>query len=272
MLSKPAKEEIEGILIVSTNRKKEALKNAQFLIENTSIPFSLFSAAANSANRNPFHDFGHQLAAAVAGYRIATAEGLSQAEAAEIVCILIFHDGGHEGHVQVDDEIRAFQRMCVAMNGPRVRMFTDRPFKEFMTIARDGIMATAFSQHGKMTGLRERIIQDADLSHLGQGPEPWLWASMGLVDELNRNRDTTLSQREFVRKEQEEFIKYLTSAGKNGTVWLTDGARKIFENPVETVKTLANYTDTQIDYAYIVRKIDVTVAEFTERLNLLVLA
>jgi hypothetical protein len=261
-------EELASYVSVSTYRIWQTATHIMELIEKTSIPESVFYTAARAANRNPFHDFGHQIVTANGIYDIAIESGFSKPEAAEMVYFAIFHDGGHEGYVQVDDEIRAFLRMKEASTAPMVRIFTERPFKEFMTIGRDVIMATAFSQHGKMTGLCERMMQDADLSHIGRGPEYWLYASIGLVDEFNRDLPVKLTPYEFITISQKNFVNHLLDTGK-GKVWLTDAAQKIFRDPVEDVEILRNYSDAVINFAYNYRKKDITFAEFKSNISTL---
>ncbi|MEI8224285.1 MAG: HD domain-containing protein [bacterium] len=249
-------------------RKRENWKKVLFILKQTNLDITIITAAASVARLNDFHNFGHQLGAAEMGIKIARAEKLTKAEITEIAFALLFHDASHRGIVQWYDEIRAIEAVELVISESDVKGFSKKSYTEFMTTNRNLILATTFSKHGETNNLYERIMQDADLAHLGQGPVYWLWASMGLIIEFNRQREKKITPIEFVRNEQTTFITALAKKG-NGNVFLTEGARRIFHNPIEDVTLVALYNDKQIQFAFDIRTKDITVEEFARQLEIL---
>ena len=249
-------------------RKRENWKKVLYILKYTDLDISIITAAASVARLNDFHNFGHQLGAAEMGIKIARAEKLSKAVITEIALALLFHDASHRGVVQWYDEIRAIEAVELVISESDVKGFSRKSYSEFMANNRNLILATTFSKHGETNNLHECIMQDADLAHLGQGPVYWLWASMGLITEFNRQREKKITPIEFIRNEQPTFITALAKKG-NGHVFLTDGARKIFNNPAEDVLLLPLYNDKQIQFAYDVRMKDITLEEFAQQLEVL---
>ena len=130
------------------------------------------------------------------------------------------------------------------------------------------ILATTFpGSRGKNSDPIVRIIQDADLAHLGLGLIYWIWASMGLLDEFNKVEKTRTTPYLFIHEGQEKFVKFVASLSGTGKFFLSKGAQEIFADPLEVVKEFKNIPTEAIDFAYKVRRDDITVAEFTEQFN-----
>lgn len=249
-------------------RKRENWNKVLYILKYTKLDISIITAAASVARLNDFHNFGHQLGAAEMGIKIARAEKLSKEETTAIAFALLFHDASHQGIVRWYDEIRAVEAVELVISESDIKGLSKKTYNDFMANNRNLILATTFSQHGTTDNLHERIMQDADLAHLGQGPVYWLWSSMGLVVEFNRQREKKITPIEFIRNEQVPFVTALAKKG-NGHVFLTKGAQKIFRNPLEDVVLLTLYNDKQIQFAYDIRQKDITVEEFGQQLEIL---
>jgi hypothetical protein len=247
-------------------RKRENWKKVLFILKQTNLDIAIITAAASVARLNDFHNFGHQLGAAEMGIKIARAEGLTKAEITEIAFALLFHDATHTGIPQWDDELRAIAVIKLVTSESDIKSFSKRTYDDFMTISSNLILATKFSKRGETHNLLERIMQDADLAHLGQGPEYWLWSSMGILTEFNVQHNKQVSVTEFVHHEQAVFINNLIKKG-NGYVYLTEGARSILKDPAKDLELLMQYNERQLQFAYNTRKQDITLDEFKKYLK-----
>lgn len=255
--------DLKNLILEKVFRKQENWKKVEFILSATHLDMSILVKASTVACANEFHNFGHQIGATESFINIAREAGLTQEEIDMIALIILFHDASHRGIVQRYDEMRAFDAMSLVISEKDTRNIPI-PFETIMDKGRDLIIATTFSNRGKIVSLHERLVQDADLAHLGQGPIYWMWASMGLVDEFARQEGKPLSPVTFIRERQEKFVKFLNVVG-GGHPFLTDAAKRIFRNPVEDVQTVINFTDEQINYAYAVRREDLTLEEFSRR-------
>ncbi len=248
-------------------RKRENDRKIQFILENTDITVETFIKAATIAKRNPYHNFGHEIGACEQGIRIAMAENRIREEINIVAIALLFHDASHRGYVQLYDEMRAVYMAGEILDETDTAIIGPDHSKNMKSI-RELILATIFpGSRGKNLNPIEQIIQDADLAHLGLGWPYWLWASMGLIEEFNRDRNTPLSPIDFIKNEQEKFINYLSSLSNNGNIYLSAGAQKIFKNPVEEVRHFATIPTSVIEYAHSVRYEDVTLEEFKVAIN-----
>jgi hypothetical protein len=246
-------------------RKRENWKKVQFITTNTSLDLSILVKASSVACKNDYHNFGHQIGATEMAIRIAQAEGLTQDVIDTIALAMLFHDASHRGIVQRYDEMRAVEAMELVIQEDDTKTIP-RAYDSIMSSARDLILATTFSKRGSSLNLLDKIVQDADLAHLGQGHLYWGWSSMGLVDEFGRQEGKILSPITFIRERQEKFVFFLEKIG-DGHVYLTLGARNIFLNPIDTLPKVLAFTDAQINYAYQVRKDDITLREFSTEFN-----
>ena len=249
-------------------RKTEAVPKVNFILADTRIPLSIVVKAASVARLNPFHNFDHALDFAVAAIRIGKEEGLAADDLTVLAFAALFHDAHHSGFVTYKDELRSVLAIEQVVTPADVKTFTETGFQPFMTKVRDLILVTAFSLHGKVSSLRERIMQDADLSHLGRGPAYWMWASMGLLREFNSTRSPKTSLTEFVRSEQRGFITHLAHNGYEGSVYLTAGARTIFSDPHEALAVIENLDTAAVEYAYLAYDEDITFDQFKKRIGL----
>lgn len=246
-------------------RKQENWKHAQFILETTGIKLGTMRKAAAMSHLNEFHNFGHALGSAATGIRIAIAQGLPQQDVSLIALALLFHDALHGGVVDPNDEIHAFDALKQVVSPAEINSLCNLSNSKFLVFMHRLILATKFSEHGKTNDIHERIMQDADLGHLGYGPVYWLWASMGLIAEFNRQRATPLTPFEFIRNVQPAFVKSVVSHGK-GNFYLTEGARIILQDPTKHVDTLVGYNDAQIQFAYRVRHDDITLDQFKAKI------
>ncbi|MFA6251016.1 MAG: HD domain-containing protein [Candidatus Paceibacterota bacterium] len=247
-------------------RVRENIQKIKFIIANSDIDIGIIRKAAILAKINPFHNFGHEVGSAEQGIRIAIAEGRPREEINLIAMTLLFHDADHRGIVQLYDEMHAFELANLVLL-PTDTKIAGSDHNKVMTGMRDLILGTIFpGSRGKHSDPIVRIIQDADLAHLGLGPVYWIWASMGLIEEFNRNRSTPLSPEEFIRVEQEKFVGFLAKLNCNGRVFLSPGAKKIFSNPLKDVVRVKKWSLEVINYSYEVRREDVTIKEFTNKI------
>ncbi len=239
----------------------------KFILEHTDISIDIINKAQKSAIPNPYHGFGHALGVTESGILIAEACGCNREEINTIALALLFHDADHRGVHRPNDEERAATRMMSALSKEDFKI-CGVPTRIAQQRIRDLILSTKFSAHGKSSDLWVCIVQDADIASIGKGPEYWLWATMGLVDEFNRERNgSLLTPFGFIHSEQLKFLKTLEKASITGEVFLTSGARKIFQDPFESLKTIMSWPERVIDWAYSVRFEDITFEEFKQNLH-----
>ncbi len=238
----------------------------KFILEHTDITIEIITKARKAANHNPYHGFGHALGVTESGIMIAEACGCSREEINTIALALLFHDADHRGVHRPDDEERAASAMMSSLSKTDLKI-CGVPFRIALQRIRDLILSTRFSVHGKSGNLWVCIVQDADIASIGKGPEYWLWATMGLLDEFNQERKgPSLTPFEFVQTEQIKFLQVLEKSSITGEIFLTSGARKIFYDPYESLEIMMSWPERAIDWAYSVRRDDITVEEFKEEL------
>jgi hypothetical protein len=252
-------------------RKEFNLSKVQFIIENSDITYELIVKSALIANLNPYHNFGHMLGVCEGVIKILTAEGATREEINREGLSALRHDAGHTGRVLVYDEIYSFQLNSMIFDEDDLKI-TGLKKDAALAKMRDGILATIFGNRGKINDRFAKVIQDADLGHLGYGPIYWLYASMGLVDEFaNEGRIHTPQQ--FIFEEQRKFVSFLkTCSPNNDTIYLSEGAKKVFTDPEVSLKALENFKPEAIQFAYDVRKSDITFEDFEKEINRLNLA
>ena len=246
-------------------RVRENMENKmKFVLENSDVTFEFILKASVLAHPNEYHNFGHELGAAEQGIRIAIAEGKSREEINKIAFTLLIHDGGHTGIMRWYDEIHSVELMRSTF-GPKDTSFIGPNHDAIMDVVQNWILGTPFGIRGKTNDPFIRIVQDADLAHMGLGLPYWLWASMGLVNEFSKVKPITPEF--FIRVIQEKFVSDVAKVSGTGKFFLSDGAQKIYSDPLEVVKEFKNLPIQLINYADSVKFEDVTVAEFTEKVN-----
>ena len=246
-------------------RIRENLKKIEYITKNSDITIELIQKAAILSKKNPYHSFGHELGATEQGIRLAIAQGMSREEINLIGIALLFHDADHSGIVKLYDEMRSIE-LANAVLIESDTIIAGSNHTKVLENMRDLILETTFPvRRGRNDNPMVQIIQDADLAHLGQGPDYWGWSSMGLVDEFNRVR--TLSPQQFIKDEQEKFVRYVSSLSGTGKFYLSKGAQKIFGDPLVDVLVIKNWSDRAIQYAYDVRMDDITLEEFSEKIK-----
>lgn len=247
-------------------RIQENLKKIDFILRNSRIKETTIVKAANIARNNPFHNFGHQIGVAESAIKIAIAEKRSIEEITTFAFASLVHDAGHKGIMDSFDEIRALELTANIMD-PEDFQVIDEDHNKSVGILRDLIMATVFIKRGQIEDVNAKIMQDADLAHLGQGIPYWLWASMGLIEEFGNQQKTEIDPIDFIRNTQEKFVEFLASLSETGTVYLSRGANRIFRNPLQDVQAFKEMSKEIIMFAYDVRKDDITLDEFKRKIE-----
>ena len=263
------KNETDKFITKKLFRKRENLNKVNYIIEHSDITYDMIYRAAIIANKNPYHNFGHMLGFTESAIMILIAEGAERKEINRVAMSGLTHDAGHEGRVRVYDEIRSFELTSLVYDEDDLKIM-GMTKDQAMAAARDDIFATIFGNRGKINDRFARVMQDADLAHLGRGAMYWLWASMGLVDEFAAE-GRIFSPTQFIYEEQPKFISFLkTRSQNNDKVYLSEGAQNVFVNPEESLRTLVTFKPAAIEYAYNVRREDIILDEFkteVERLN-----
>ncbi|MFZ2150669.1 MAG: HD domain-containing protein [Candidatus Absconditicoccaceae bacterium] len=235
-------------------RKRENDKKIKFIIQNSGIDLQIVLQANALSNTNDYHNFGHQLGVSEVAIKLGTVQGLSSSEINALGFGGLTHDGGHTGKALIDDEMKSVELIN--------RFFPDEAFTKlgFSRITnRDLTLSTAFSQRGKWARELAKILQDADLGNIGQGPYYWLYSSMGLADEFGGD------PYKFISEEQEKFVKYLESIDPN--VFLSSSSQKVYIPARKSLTTILNRPKEVIDYAYRVRHNDISFSEFKKQID-----
>lgn len=247
-------------------RIRENKKKVHFILYNTNLTEEFIIMAATLATRPAYHTFGHALGATEQAIRIAQKEGRSPQDIDLLASTMLVHDAAHQGVVRLTDEMDAFEITAKVVTKDNIE-FIDMSFDAVMSKMRDLIIDTTFGRRAQIKDPLALIVQDADLAHLGLGIEYWLWASMGLVEEFNHSRKKKLTPLTFIREEQEKFVMFLSKISGTGKVYLSEGANALLNDPLEDVKILKDLPESVIEFAYKVRRRDITVKEFTDEMN-----
>ncbi len=247
-------------------RLEENTNKIEFVTRNSSITMPLIVRAATISGPNPFHNFGHQIGVTEYAIRIAIAENRPINEIDSVAVGSTVHDAKHNGVMNPFDEVNSFEAAKQFMDPEDFKLIHEN-FERSIAILRDLIMATVFSNRGKINDDLAKIIQDADVAHVGQGIVYWLWASMGLIEEFNRQRKVPVSPFVFIRVEQEQFINHLANCSPSGTVYLSKGANRIFRNPLQDVQIIKNLPEAAIMFAYNNRHKDINLRDFEKEIT-----
>ena len=244
-------------------RIRENQNKINFIVANSGITENTLIKAAILAKKNPYHNFGHALGATEYAIKIAMAEKRKSDEINLITLAMLFHDARHRGFVQLYDEARAIEGADEVLDESDTEV-TLLGRNTAVQKIRNLVLATIFPDaRGIQNDPLARIVQDADLAHLGQGPIYWLWSSMGLIEEFNLNRQTPLTADAFIYLEQEKFVSFLSTLSGTGKVYLSEGALATFGDPLIDVQNVKKFNSKVVEYAYDVRYKDVTIEEFT---------
>ena len=258
--------ELESFLKGKVFRMRENIKKIKFIIENSDITLPFIVRAASISRGNPYHNFGHQIGVAEYAIRLAIAENRSRNEINTVGTGSLVHDAKHNGVLDSFDEINALEAAVQFMDDDDFKII-HLDIEKSIAILRDLIMSTIFGNRAKIEDPLAKIIQDADLAHLGQVVIYWLWASMGLIEEFSKQRKVPLTPTDFIKIEQENFVEFLSKLSPSGTVYLSRGANKIFRNPLQDVQVIKNLPDAAIMFAYNVRHDDITLEEFEAQIT-----
>src|SRR3989338_334120 len=229
---------------------KHSLERFSFLFQHTDIPKSVFLKAEQSIQDNPYHNFPHELNVAENAIRIALAEFRNRKELNLLGTSGLFHDAGHTGIPKDNDEENANEIMFGTLTPEEIAKIGDDPeiTKEILGIL---VLGTKFKDRGKSEDLLVKIIQDADLSLLGGDEYEVAYGSMKLLDEFNMTKNENISPLTFLRETQKKFIEYVVNMSPTKKeFFLTDGAKKIFRNPLETISKFENWSDKAINFTY----------------------
>lgn len=251
-------------------RKKLNWDKIWYITKNSEVTLETIIKAAVISRRNPFHNFGHQVGAAEMAARIAIEEGQSIEVINLVVTACLVHDAGHQIMWRWIDEIESMTLASQVLDNDDTDIINKDHNKALAQI-RTLVIDTTFDLRGQRNDPLARIIQDADLAHVGQGVPYWMFASMGLMDEFNVGRKVPLTPESYIREIQEAFILGTAKNSPDGNFFLSDGAKRIFRNPIEDVKIIKNLPLDAIQYAYDVRQEDITLEDFTAEFNKLAL-
>ncbi|MFA6256075.1 MAG: HD domain-containing protein [Candidatus Absconditabacterales bacterium] len=238
-------------------------KKIDFITRNTDIPLKVIFKAMCSYASNPYHNFGHALGVAETAIAIGQAQNLSRKDINIVALGGLHHDILHQGVVNINDELRSAIKTNLKLTDDELTQcgltVVDR------TRLRDLIISTTFTMHGKIRDPLAEIIQDADISYMGKGPYMYLYACMGLVDEFGKQIDKTIDPVVFIRKSQKPFIEHVISLSPNqDTFFLSPGAQKILQNPMDAIELLLSWKDNIFRLAYDLYKVDVDFDQFVK--------
>lgn len=261
------KKTLLDMVLSKTYRKRESRRKIFFVLKNTHLPLKIITQAASLLQKNEYHNLDHILSATEMGIKIAYAEGYTKEECTEIAFALLLHDAGHQGFMTPIDEKRSA--------GMIDDNFSEVDFKSMQLEKKSSlkriqfkIMATVFAHRGQSTNPDARIMQDADLSHIGQGPYYWLWSSMGLLDEFNKLRTPPTTPVEFIREEQQAFLNYLKKCSyPKGSIWLSGGGQYLLNEPDADLETINSWCNDVFIYAYTTRHDNLLISEFTKEIK-----
>jgi len=237
-------------------REIENKKKLLFILNNTDISESIIIKSQKLSNKNPYHNFWHQLWTTESAIRIAQAQWLSRKDINLLALVWLFHDASHEWITRVNDEEIAHEKM--------MELLSDEEIHQLWCVKEDIkklILATKFSFRGKFDWILEKIIQDADLWWIWYGPYYMLYSTMWIIEE------EWFSISDYINKEK-EFISYLEEIDIN--IFLSDWARKIFIDPRESLKKISQWPQKVIDYAYNQRYQNISFDEFKKNIDYLI--
>lgn len=249
-------------------RIKEDSRKIGYILQNSDITLRTIKKAAEVSVANPYHNFDHQLGVAEQAIKLAKAEDRNRSEINLVGVIGLFHDAGFLVQKTSFPEIRSFwvaERMLDSFDTRIVS--TDHSL--VLTRIRDYILATAYPSARTIETRQDPlkcIVQDADLAHLGQGPFYWVWASMGLLEEFNQVREEYISPEYFIRTTQEKFVKSLREL-QEGRIFVSQGARKVFKDPVQSLKQIKKWPIEAINCAYAMRGLDIDIYQFESKIS-----
>ncbi|MCF7834496.1 HD domain-containing protein [Candidatus Gracilibacteria bacterium] len=234
-------------------REIENKKKLSFILQNTDITQSIIIKAQKLSNKNPYHNFGHQLGVTESAILIAKAQGLPKKDINLLSLVGLFHDASHTGICRLNDEEIAYEDMMKLISNEEIKQLgcTKNDIKRL-------ILSTKFSSRGQSDGILEKIIQDSDLGSIGYGPYYMLYSTMGIVDEYK------FSILDYVNQEK-QFISYLENI--NSKIFLSDGANQVFMDPRESLKQISQWPQEVIDYAYSKKYEDISFADFKKNID-----
>lgn len=247
-------------------RVTENMKKIKYIKAHSDVTDEILLKAAVVSIRNPYHNFGHAIGATEQAMRLAIAEGRSRSEINLVAYTMLFHDGGHTGTPKKRDEPHAYS-LAKSVLTPSDTIVIGKNHAKVMRRIKELLLSTIFpGNRGQTDDGLIKIIHDADLAHIGQGPVYWIWASMGLYDEF-KLKEPGLTLEVFIRERQPSFVKYLTKLSGTGKAFVSDGAQKIFRDPTRDVLLVKNWPIEAIEYAHSICKDNVSLARFKREIG-----
>lgn len=235
-------------------RIKQCLSNIDFILSSTSLSEWIIHSSNQLSNKNPYHNFWHQVSVAKAAILIWKNEKCTEKELNLLALVWLFHDAWHTGKSLPEDEENAFQLTIKNISEKQLLSFwvTKEQLQSW-------IITTTFSKRWKCEWKIEKIIQDADMQSIGFWINYMLYADMQYIDEM------LLTAKDF-KDCQRKFINELHSINKD--IFISDWAKTIYKSPLLEMDKLYNLKDSIIEKAFKLKKEDLTFEKFCEVLNL----
>lgn len=247
-------------------KRKMNEDHIKFILNKSNIHSDVLQKIMCLCSDNAYHNYGHTLGVMKTVIEIAQAQGLDKKTTTLILMAAGVHDSFHPGIATASDEIRSVLAMF--------EHITDRDLAICgLTVAdraviRDMILATTFDKRGEINDVSAYIIQDADIGYMGKGKYIYLLASIGLIDEFCRADFKDPDPVRFIRLQQKPFIDFVVSKSPNkDSFFLSEGAKKIMQNPSETLQELLLWPDRVYWLAYDLRKADITMDDFVTMID-----
>ncbi len=249
-------------------RIKEDINEIDYIINHSDIRIQTIEKAASVSVANPYHNFDHELRVSAQAIKLARAEERSRSEINLVGTVGLFHDAGFQITREPFPEVKSFELAKNVLDDSDTR-FISKNWNFVMTVLKKYILATSFPTARNPEERKDPlkcIMQDADLGHLGQGPFYWVWASMGLLEEFNRTQEEHVSPENFIRIDQEKFVKYVRKL-QEGKLFTSRGASKIYKDPMVSMEQVRRWPTEAINCAYAMRSVDIDIYQFESKIS-----
>ncbi|MEI6119229.1 MAG: hypothetical protein WCP92_08800 [bacterium] len=243
-------------------KRKMNEDHIRFILTNSNIHVEVLEKIMNLCSDNAYHNYGHTLGVMRTIIEISRAQCVDRKTITLLLLGGGLHDAPHPGVATPSDEVRSVLTMFDHITDYDLALCglatSDRSF------IKELILATTFTKRGEIESIPAYIIQDADIGYMGKGKYIYLLASIGLIDEFCRADFTDPDPVSFIRKQQQPFINFVVSKNKQDhTFFLSEGAKKIMQNPADTLEELFLWPDAIYWLAYDLRRVDISLEEFT---------
>ncbi len=235
--------------------------NIRFILDNSNIHQEVLKKIMCLCSDNAYHNYGHTLGVMKTVIEIAQAQGIDKKMTTKLLMAAGVHDSFHPGVATPSDEMRSVIVMFDHITD-RDLILCGLTVDDRKPIG-DYILATTFDKRGRIADPMAFIIQDADIGYMGKNKYIYLLASIGLIDEFSRAYCKEPDPVRFIRLEQKPFIEHVISMSPSkDTFFLSEGAKKIMNNPMKTLEDLLLWPDRIYWLVYDLRQTDITMANF----------